>query len=63
MGDALLAFLFDHSEQVDFQIRFRWQRNDVAFWDNRCAMHRAIWDYWPAERRGRRVTIRGDRPS
>ena len=47
---------------VDFQIRFRWERNDVAFWDNRCAMHRAIWDYWPNERKGRRVTIKGDRP-
>ena len=62
-SDALLAFLFDHCEQVDFQIRFRWSRNDVAFWDNRAAMHRAIWDYWPEERKGRRVTIKGDRPT
>jgi taurine dioxygenase len=54
--------LFDHCEQVDFQIRFRWARNDVAFWDNRCVMHHAIWDYWPNERKGRRVTIKGDRP-
>jgi taurine dioxygenase len=60
---ALLGFLFDHSEQIDFQIRFRWELNDVAFWDNRCAMHHAVWDYWPQERKGRRVTIRGDRPS
>jgi len=61
-SDAMLALLFDHCEGVDFQIRFRWARNDVAFWDNRCAMHRAIWDYWPHERKGRRVTIKGDRP-
>jgi len=61
-SDALLDLLFDHAEQVDFQIRFRWSRDDVAFWDNRCAMHRAIWDYWPHERKGHRVTIRGDRP-
>jgi taurine dioxygenase len=59
---ALLGFLFDHCEQIDFQIRFRWSRYDVAFWDNRCVMHHAIWDYWPHERRGRRVTIKGDRP-
>jgi taurine dioxygenase len=59
---AVLGLLFDHCERVDFQIRFRWARHDVAFWDNRCAMHRAIWDYWPAERKGRRVTIKGDRP-
>lgn len=61
-SDAVLTLLFDHCEHVDFQIRFRWQQNDVAFWDNRCVMHRAIWDYWPNERKGRRVTIRGDRP-
>ena len=24
--------------------------------------HRAIWDYWPEPRKGRRVTIKGDRP-
>lgn len=60
---ALLDQLFDHSEQTDFQIRFRWSLNDMAFWDNRCCMHRAIWDYWPAERKGRRVTIKGDRPT
>ncbi len=60
---AVLDQLFDHSEQSVFQIRFRWSLNDMAFWDNRCCMHRAIWDYWPAERKGRRVTIKGDRPT
>ena len=59
---ALLNMLFEHAESVQFQIRFRWSKNDVAFWDNRCCMHRAIWDYWPEERKGRRVTIKGERP-
>ncbi|MCY3731804.1 MAG: TauD/TfdA family dioxygenase [Rhodospirillaceae bacterium] len=59
---AVLDHLFDHCERIDFQIRYRWAVNDVAFWDNRCAMHRAIWDYWPGERKGRRVTVKGDRP-
>lgn len=59
----LLEQLFEHSEQPEFQIRFRWSQNDMAFWDNRCCMHRAIWDYWPEERKGRRVTIKGDRPA
>jgi taurine dioxygenase len=62
-SDAVLALLFAHSEQIDFQIRFRWERNDMAFWDNRCVMHHAVWDYWPHERKGRRVTIKGDRPT
>jgi taurine dioxygenase len=58
----VLDLLFDHSERIEFQIRYRWSLNDMAFWDNRCCMHYAIWDYWPEERKGRRVTIRGDRP-
>ena len=62
-SDAMLELLFDHCEQIDFQIRFRWSVNDVAFWDNRCTMHHAVWDYWPEERRGRRVTIKGERPN
>ena len=61
-SSSILSFLFEHCEHVNFQIRFRWSKNDMAFWDNRCAMHRAIWDYWPNERKGRRVTIKGDIP-
>jgi taurine dioxygenase len=61
-SESILGFLFDHGEQLDFQIRFRWEQHDVAFWDNRCTMHHAVWDYWPHERKGRRVTIKGDRP-
>lgn len=59
---AILEMLFQHAEHINYQIRFRWSRNDMAFWDNRCCMHRAIWDYWPKERKGRRVTVKGDRP-
>ena len=61
-SDELLRMLFEHCEQAQFQIRFEWSLNDMAFWDNRCCMHKAIWDYWPEERKGRRVTIKGDRP-
>lgn len=61
-SDAILKMLFEHAEHVNYQIRFRWSLNDMAFWDNRCCMHRAIWDYWPEERKGRRVTVKGDRP-
>lgn len=61
-SSSILSFLFEHCEHVNFQIRYKWSKNDMAFWDNRCAMHRAIWDYWPNERKGRRVTIKGDIP-
>jgi taurine dioxygenase len=61
-SDAVLKFLFAHVTRPEFQCRFHWQRNSIAFWDNRAVQHYAVWDYYPAVRSGRRVTIRGDRP-
>jgi taurine dioxygenase len=61
-SDALLQFLYRHVETPEFHCRFRWQVNSVAFWDNRCVQHHAMWDYYPQRRHGHRVTIRGDRP-
>jgi taurine dioxygenase len=58
----ILGYLFNHCEKIDFQIRYRWNKNDMAFWDNRCTLHKAIWDYHPMERKGRRVTIKGTVP-
>ena len=58
----ILDFLFSHIEKTEFQIRYRWNKNDMAFWDNRCTLHKAIWDYHPMERKGRRVTIKGTVP-
>ena len=59
---AILAYLYEHSANPLFQCRFRWQENSIAFWDNRCVQHRAMWDYWPHRRFGNRVTVKGDRP-
>jgi taurine dioxygenase len=61
-SDAVLQFLFRHLETPEFQCRFRWQVNSVAFWDNRCVQHHAMWDYYPQRRHGHRVTIKGDKP-
>ena len=61
-SDGMLRYLYDHAENPLFQCRFRWRPNSIAFWDNRCVQHRAMWDYWPHTRSGHRVTIKGDRP-
>jgi taurine dioxygenase len=61
-SDALLQFLFRHVETPEFHCRFRWRANSVAFWDNRCVQHHAMWDYYPQRRHGHRVTVRGERP-
>jgi taurine dioxygenase len=61
-SDALLAMLCNHVETPEFMCRFRWRENSVAFWDNRSAQHRAIFDYHPNRRYGLRVTVTGDKP-
>ena len=61
-SDAVLQFLFRHIETPEFHCRFRWQERSIAFWDNRCVQHHAMWDYFPQSRHGHRVTIRGDKP-
>ena len=62
-SDALLAMLYDHiAYGVRFQVRFHWEPNSVAIWDNRCVQHHASWDYFPETRSGFRVTTRGEVP-
>jgi len=61
-SDAILNYLYAHMENPLFQCRFRWQPRSIAFWDNRCTQHRAMWDYWPETRSGQRVTVKGERP-
>ncbi|HIK93730.1 MAG TPA: taurine dioxygenase [Planctomycetes bacterium] len=61
-SDSTLRMLFEHIAKPEFQCRFQWQAGSVAFWDNRCVQHYALWDYYPNRRRGLRVTIKGDVP-
>ena len=61
-SEGVLRYLYEHMENPLFQCRFRWRANSVAFWDNRCVQHHAMWDYWPHTRSGFRVTVRGDKP-
>ena len=59
---AMLEMLYRHIETPELHCRFKWQANSIAFWDNRCVQHHALWDYYPARRYGHRVTICGDKP-
>jgi taurine dioxygenase len=61
-SNAILEMLYRHIETPEFCVRFKWQPNSIAFWDNRCAQHHALWDYYPNRRYGHRVTICGDKP-
>jgi taurine dioxygenase len=61
-SDALLRLLCAQARVPEYQCRFRWEPNSIAFWDNRSTQHYAISDYWPAARVMERVTIVGDCP-
>ena len=60
-GRMLLAFLLEHVKRPEFQVRFRWNEGDVAFWDNRTALHCAIADY-DTRRIMKRVALVGHPP-
>ncbi|KAB7894987.1 taurine dioxygenase [Serratia sp. Leaf50] len=59
---TLLDFLFRHITKPEFQVRWRWQENDIALWDNRVTQHYANADYLPQRRIMHRATILGDKP-
>lgn len=63
-SDLILNYLFDHvSGGTDFQVRFRWQENSVAVWDNRTTNHNAIFDYLDfGKRHGWRLTSQAEKP-
>ncbi|MGY8738404.1 MAG: TauD/TfdA dioxygenase family protein, partial [bacterium] len=59
-NEMLLPFLMDHIRSPEFQCRFKWDTNSVAFWDNRSAQHFAVSDYH-SRRIMNRVTIAGEK--
>jgi taurine dioxygenase len=58
----LLTILYAQATFPEYQVRFTWAPNSIAFWDNRSCQHYAVSDYWPNVRRVERVTIVGDTP-
>lgn len=54
-------FLQFFAENHDLQVRFKWNKNDAAIWDNRSAFHTATTDY-NGERQGNRVVSVGEEP-
>ncbi|KAI1621760.1 hypothetical protein EDD37DRAFT_636128 [Exophiala viscosa] len=48
-------------ENHDLQVRFRWNQNDIAIWDNRSCFHTATFDY-DGPRAGNRIVSIGEAP-
>ena len=58
----LLQYLLSRAAIPEYQVRWRWQPNSVAIWDNRSTQHYAVMDYAPTVRRMERAGIIGDKP-
>jgi alpha-ketoglutarate-dependent taurine dioxygenase len=56
----LLQYLISQAQIPEYQVRWRWQPNSVAFWDNRATQHYAVMDYPPCHRKMERAGIKGD---
>lgn len=61
-SDMLLNYLFNLvTQNHDAQVRFKWNKNDLAIWDNRSTWHCATFDYVQT-RAGDRVCSLGEAP-
>ena len=56
-SNSIMNFLLDHIHKEKYQCRFSWEKNSIAFWDNRSVLHKPVNDYWPQLRRMERITI------
>jgi taurine dioxygenase len=59
-GSRLLQYLISQVQIPEYQVRWRWKPNTVAFWDNRATQHYAVMDYPPCHRKMERAGIKGD---
>ncbi|WP_295803039.1 TauD/TfdA family dioxygenase [uncultured Microbulbifer sp.] len=58
----LLRYLISQAYIPEYQVRWRWQPNSVAIWDNRSTQHYAVMDYPACHRKMERAGIIGDKP-
>jgi len=61
-SQELMDLLCRQAETAEYQCRFRWEKDSVAFWDNRAVQHLALSDYWPQRRIMERASIIGEIP-
>jgi taurine dioxygenase len=64
---AVLQQLYAHiRKHLAFQVRVHWAPGTLLYWDNWATQHHAVWDYFPQQRWGERVSVvvdHGPRPA
>ena len=58
----LLMDLVRRATIPEYQVRWTWEPNSVAIWDNRATQHYAVADYPPTVRQMQRAGVIGTRP-
>ncbi|MDX1933500.1 MAG: TauD/TfdA family dioxygenase [Capsulimonadales bacterium] len=63
-SQAILDLLAEEVTRPEYQVRFHWSPNAIAFWDNQVTAHAGPIDYahFTATRTVRRITVAGDLP-
>lgn len=56
----LIDIFNDHATRPENTVRWHWSLGDVAIWDNRATIHRAVDDYDDLPRVVRRTTVAGE---
>jgi Probable taurine catabolism dioxygenase len=57
---SLFELLQNRVTRLENTVRWQWQQDDVAIWDNRSTQHYAVNDYGTQPRVVRRVTVEGE---
>ncbi|WP_417282454.1 TauD/TfdA dioxygenase family protein [Comamonas sp.] len=58
-GSSLLQYLINQASIPEYQVRWRWEPNSIAIWDNRATQHYAVMDYPACHRKMDRAGIIG----
>lgn len=58
-SSSLLQFLISQAAIPEYQVRWRWEPDSIAIWDNRATQHYAVMDYPPSHRKMERAGIIG----
>ncbi|KAL9580557.1 MAG: hypothetical protein Q9212_004422 [Teloschistes hypoglaucus] len=63
-SDAIIRYLNEIiSTTQEIHVRYQWQKDDVAFWDNRICNHSASYGFAPHRRHAVRVACQAERPA
>lgn len=62
-SDMIISYLNEVvATTQELHVRFQWNKDDVAFWDNRICNHTASYGFAPHRRHAVRVAAQGERP-